>query len=118
MNRLITILSLALVSGFATASPLVGTWASKTSERGALPGYILFEKDGRVILHPAGFDPAPGRWVALATKPPALKITLDGIGETKVQYSLKKGVLTLVYDNGNTQSFTKSTPAKSAATKK
>lgn len=114
MNRLFFALAFSLSASLVNAATVVGAWQSVTHERGALPGSITFGKDGRVTLHPTGFNPVHGKWKRLDKSPPTLRITLDSVGESDVQYSVQKQKLTLTYDNGNTQTFTKApaTPKK------
>ena len=101
----VLLLGLGMSSANATDEVFVGDWRSLTHENGALPGLLSFKKDGSAVLHPVGFDPQKGSWERVKKKSNTLLVTLNGIGSSEIQFSIKRGRLVLVYNNGNTQEF-------------
>lgn len=105
----------ALTTSAAWAdSRLHGMWKSVNADNGALHGTLLLEADGKLQLHPQGFDPAKGTWKK-RSKNQTLELTLTDIGSTEVQYRWvvepkKPRRLELTYDNGNKQLFSREKP--------
>lgn len=115
-----TILALTVVlATFSSAAMadarLPGLWKSVNAENGALHGTMTFTKEGRLTLHPEGFDAMNGTWKKLP-KASSLELTLNEVGTTKVDYrwipagKSKARQLELTYDNGNKQRFEKEVP--------
>jgi len=98
-------------AGWALADvSLVGTWQAKTAENGALKGTLTFEKSGTVAMHPEGFPAAEGTWEVSDAKKRVLTLTLKEVGSSDMTYGVNKDELTLTYDNGNKQLFTRKAP--------
>jgi hypothetical protein len=98
------VLTTFVVTSYAT-EPLIGTWKSVTAENGALEGTLVLKKDHTMVLSPKGQDVYKGTWV---TSPPnVLALTVPEAGVSKMTYQVSSNKLTLTYDNGNTQEFSR-----------
>lgn len=106
---------LAVLAGFAVsiatagAVPieLLGSWKSIDANNGALSGTIEFNPNS-VILKATGHEVLQASWENPSDG--KLVFTIENIGSTELSYTLKKEKLTLTYDNGNTQTFTRLLP--------
>jgi hypothetical protein len=85
-------------------SRFVGTWFADKGP-GALPGRIVFTKQGHVTLQPDGFEPVDGTWTAknglLVMKVPNMGAAAAGARFTG------NNTLTLDYPDGTRQVFTR-----------
>lgn len=110
LRHLLLATALGLAATHASANPaLVGFWTSSNAKGGALAGTLDLAADGAVTLAPQGQPVLQGKWTATAKE---LSFEVDPYGTSKMRYRLAKKGLTLIYENGVEQSFTKSTRAK------
>jgi hypothetical protein len=85
-------------------TPLVGVWQSTDAKPPIVPGVIELHADGTARLAPQGQPAQAGNWTASKT---TLTLTLPAIGHAELKYLLKDASLTLTYQNGSMQHFSK-----------
>lgn len=128
---LCTLMGFVLSSAFATPAPkvvptsaksmkvaadYVGVWVSTERTTIVAPGTMTLTNDGHVTLAPEGFDPLKGTYTA---KGQFLDFTMDR-GRATLIYSINQNNMTVQYENGSVQKFTKQigpTTAKKKAKK-
>lgn len=95
----------------AAASPaaLTGNWKSINADGNALPGTIELRADGHAVLAPQGQPRLEGTW---RTKGADLMLDMPPYGVAQMQYAVNAKGLTLTYENGVKQRFTKDTASK------
>ena len=71
-----------------------------------MPGAMTLTADGKAILAPDGFEPLKGTYAAQGQ---FIDLTMDR-GRASLIYSIANGKLTVQYENGAIQTFTKQTP--------
>jgi hypothetical protein len=99
----------------APATPdanLVGVWKSATAQDGALEGSLVLNKDRTLLLQAKDQPEYTGTWAV--SKPGVLKLEIPEAGASEMAFRRKGATLTLTYDNGNTQVFTRALPLKGA----
>jgi hypothetical protein len=101
----------------ATLSPerarkaLVGVWVSTQRTAVVAPGTMTLSDKGKVTLAPEGFDPLQGTYKVQGR---FIDIKTDH-GAAALIYELNKDALSVQYENGAFQSFTRQTPAAASS---
>ena len=117
MKKYLTALVLSLAAAStAFAADVTGVWVSKESSASLTPGTLTLTKDGKASLAPSGYEPLNGKYKADAK---FIDIEIQDKGKASLAYVLKGNQLTVEYENGSVQHFTKSdTPAPKKGSKK
>lgn len=112
MKKPLLIISMMLMASGAMASNLdknlIGNWKSIDAKNGALNGVIVLNKDGSASMQAdkgnANIETPKmvGKW---GVKGKTLTLTMPPYGKSEMGYVLKNGMLSLTYDNNNTQNF-------------
>lgn len=87
------------------AKEVVGVWVSTERTAVVAPGTMTLTAEGHATLAPDGFEPLKGTYVA---KGQFLDITMDR-GRASLIYSIEKNKMSVQYENGAMQTFTKQT---------
>lgn len=124
-RSLLSVLMLVCLTSQAAPAPapvvtpdLVGAWRSDEHNDVIGAGTMQFTRDGKATLSPDGFDALKGTYVVAG---PFIDITTKQ-GKASLAYKLKGSMLTIEYQEGQVQHFTrvvpgKATPAAVAASK-
>lgn len=109
MKKLLTA-GLMLLSMQTFANPdLSGKWSSVTADGLAMHGVIELGKNGSAKLSPQGNQVLTGTW---SLKGKELVLDMPPHGTARMGYELKNGKLTLTYDNGAKQVFSRNAAVK------
>ena len=92
------------VAALAQSNPLLGQWQAKDANNRALKGTFDFKADHTMKMHPEGQPEFDGTWEVAEKE---LILTIPEAGTARMQYGVTPRLLTLTYDNGNVQHFTK-----------
>lgn len=100
---------LGLKASKATSSKnqIVGVWTSVDRTAVIGPGTMTLSSNGKVTLAPDGFDPLEGTYKVQGQ---FLDITTDR-GRASLIFKLDKNTLSVQYENGAVQNFTKKVPS-------
>ena len=90
---------------------VIGVWVSHDRGTVVAPGTMTLTKDGKVTLAPEGFDPLHG---TLKVEGQFLDITTDR-GRATLIYRVTKNTMSVEYENGSVQNFTKQLPTAAGA---
>lgn len=102
--------AVATAKGVKAAQDYIGVWVSTERTTVVAPGTMTLTSDGHVTLAPEGFDPLKGTYTV---KGQFIDITMDR-GRATLIYSINQNKMTVEYENGSIQSFTKQ-PAPTTA---